>query len=185
MQRGYTLWEMLVVLSLIVIVSHFLFSNYSILQQKMRADLVIWRLYQSIVLTRSTAIRYHSPVTLCPFDAATKKCGEVWLSHLLLFRDDQGDGILRQKEQIIRMIDLSEKEGAISWSSFRKKHYLQFSPNGFTDYLNGTFVYCPKNKDPHYARAIFIHKNGSCRFSVASHQDGIHQDSEGKPLVCA
>ena len=140
--KGYTLCEMLMVISVMTIFSVFLMRGYTAFQQRVKADLAIMRLYQAIISARSDAVRYNSHVALCPFDRVGQRCQEEWKDLLLIFRDDNGEGILQQKEQIIRLISFHHS-GIVIWKNFRQKKYLEFLPEGGTSYLNGTFLYCP------------------------------------------
>lgn len=181
---GYTLWEMLIVISILMIGVAIVMVNYKSSMKKTTADLVIMRLYQAAIYARASAIQHHYPVSLCSWDSKTENCGKDWRGQWLIFTDEQRDGILRQPEQVLRHIHDPHFSGTIQWKNFRRKDYLQFLSDGTTDYLNGTFIYCPADKDNRYARAIFVNKNGVCRLSVDADKDGIHEDSSGKPLTC-
>jgi len=183
-QTGYSLWEMLIVLMCMIMVTSMMAISYIDLSDRVHADRTILQLYRAIILARGTAIHYNAVVTICPVDRLTQLCGLDWSQSLIVFRDDQRDGMIHDAQQVIRRISLSNTRGTIQWRNFRQKKYLQFLPYGFTYALNGTFLYCSFNSKPKYARAIFVSKNGAARFSLDSDKDGIHEDGSGKILSC-
>lgn len=164
--RAYTLIEMLMVLSLVGLFATMSLAVYSTLIPSITADRVMMKLYRSLTFARIEAVRYNVDVSVCPIDSSRTTCGSDWSKGWMIFIDYAGDGAIHSDTPILQTIGLPTTGDTITWRGFRNKNYVQFTPMGFTNYLNGTFVYNAKNHDPALARTLSIQKNGAMRFSV-------------------
>lgn len=184
--QAFCLLELLVVIALLTILFAMGIPSYQDFIERNRANATMIQLYRAIQLARSEAIKHHCIVTLCPTDD-NHHCtnNNNWNHGYLVFLDPQVNGKILKQNQIIRSFSFIANKGNLSWTGFPNKNVLQMTPLGFTHYQNGTFLYCPKSRDVRFARALFIIQSGRVRFSRDQHQDGIHKDSNGRPLQCS
>ena len=55
---------------------------------------------------------------------------------------------------------------------------------GFTNYQNGNFTYCPPDGDLRFARQLVINVQGRVRMGHDTDGDGIVEDRRGKDVRC-
>jgi type IV fimbrial biogenesis protein FimT len=94
----------------------------------------------------------------------------------MLFVDKKGSGSFDTEDILLRVYGALTTQDKLTWAH-RRKNYLQILPSGYLKGQNGTFLYCPADKDTRYARAIIISQTGRIRLSS-------DQDADGKPLQC-
>lgn len=182
--QGVTLLELMIVLTIATFLvaigapawQHFVASN--------QATASINQLVGAVNLARSEAIRHSAMVTLC-HSANHQDCSGHWEDGQMIFIDYQESGVVNSINDILRVFAPLPAGATLHYGGFGSKDYLQISAIGLADQQNGHFIYCPPNKDAHYARAIFISKAGRVRLSQDSDHDGIDEDAQGKPLRCA
>lgn len=76
------------------------------------------------------------------------------------------------------------EQGTIEWRSFRQDNFLEMQGNGLTLAQNGSFVYCPDDKDLRFAHALIINKSGRARLAVDLDGDNIRDLRKGEPISC-
>lgn len=175
---GQTLFELMFTLTIAALVSSWAVTGLKGLREKEEARLSINRLLTAIQTTRHLALSHRRIVTLCPSKTGDKCDGE-WQGRLLIFT-----GAPESLEKKVLMNVPGMEGGSISWQSFRNDNFLQMQGNGLTLAQNGTFIYCPQNKSPRYARAIILNKAGRSRLATDTDEDGIIELADGRPVDC-
>jgi type IV fimbrial biogenesis protein FimT len=181
--RGYTLIEMVVVFVIVSLLALMMVPSYHSMRMRVQADAAICQLYRAVQLARTAAIRTNRLVTLCPTQTG-ESCAGDWSKGYMIFIDVMGQGQRQKDDPVIQRFSPVSKDDEITWKSFRVKNYVQMNSFGFTNFLNGTFLYCPKSHDAHDARALFMSKNGKLTFSQDIAHDGFHHDLDNQPLKC-
>jgi type IV fimbrial biogenesis protein FimT len=179
--NGVTLLELIITLSLMFIMLCIAVPSLSYLRNHYQSTTAVDKLINLIYLARQQAIERGKTITLCPSHDGNQ-CTQDWSDGQMLFIDENSNGKHETNEPIL-YVQAGSKSRLI-FHSFPSHHYLRMAANGFSFYQNGTFIYCPRNGDNHYARAIFLSQSGRLRTSVDSDQDGIHEDDNGRPLTC-
>jgi len=128
-------------------------------------------LYHAVYLTRMEAIKRHTIVTICGI-SHQGYCEGDWSKGYVIFVDKNHNNLFDKNDLFIQFGQFENFHGILRWTSFPKKQDLQFQANGFTNYQNGTFLYCPNN-DKRHAKALFVSQSGSIQFSEDSNGDGI------------
>lgn len=160
--NGFTLLELIFTLSLLVVVLTLGIPTLNQWVQRSRATNLQYTLLHSIHYARTQAAQVQSTVTLCP---GTSACEDTWGSNLLIFNDLNSNGVKDNDETLLKQIDIGLLGQYLNWRSFRKKTYLQFSSQGLTRALNGTFHFCPKEPVNDLKFSLILAKTGRARIS--------------------
>lgn len=180
--QGMTLIDLLISLSIISILTFMVIPGFGRILANNQSTLSINTVTSAIRFARSQAILQASHVTLCP-RTVQQVCGSDWSQGFIVFHDDNKNGQLEQDERVLREIDLLGA-GTVTWSSFGASSYLMFTPTGFTKSQNGTFIYCPKDKDPTLAKVLIINRQGRVRQGLDKNNNDIPERSSGKDVNC-
>lgn len=157
--KGFTLLELLIAMTILAIICSIGFPAYSRLSTRIHAKAAIMRLYRAIQLTRSEAIKNGVIATICP-SSDHKHCGGAWQNGYLIFVDNRASGEVDPEDRLIKYFPASSGKGIITWKSFPKYDYLQMTPQGFTNNQDGTFCYHAANG---YKISLIISKTGRMR----------------------
>jgi len=160
--NGFTLLELIFTLSLLVIVLTLGIPALSQWIQRSKVTNLQYTLLHSMQYARTQATQLQSTVTVCP---GTYSCEDIWGSNLLIFNDSNSNGAQDRDETLLKQIDIGLLGQYLNWRSFRKKTYLQFSPQGLTRALNGTFHFCPKESVNDLKFSLILARTGRARIS--------------------
>ena len=184
-QAGITLTELCISLTIITVIAALSVPSYHHLTQSSQATSAINWILGIVQYTRSAAIQFNVTTTLCP-TINGDRCEGNWHQGSMVFTDHNADASINGRDRILRRFFFPEgiKGASLKWRAFRNRQYLQISPLGFTRYQNGNFTYCPASGDLRYARQIIINQQGRVRKAYDRNEDGIREDSRGRPLRC-
>ncbi len=184
-QSGFTLTELLVTLSISSILIASAAPVFSQILLNNRAVSLTNNLITALQIARSEAIKRNQDVTICKSNDSLT-CSGNWSDGWIIFSDIDHDRRLDvlNGDTLIQVQKYTGIEFSISWNAFRSDNYIQYNAHGFIHSNNGTFKLCPPDNDVHYARAIIINRVGRARVSKDSDNDGVHEDSRGRALVC-
>lgn len=178
-QKGWTLIELLVTLTISSLLLGFSINGFSALQERSKATLAINRLAFGIQNARHAALTRRQVITLCPSSDGIN-CGRNWDDTLILFSGDPSS----PSKKIIQHYAASPHSGKIIWRSFRQDNKLQMNVNGLTLAYNGTFIYCPPSNNPKNAKALVLNKSGRTRIAQDLNGDGIPDISKTESVSC-
>lgn len=182
-RNGFTLLELLITLCLLAVLAGVSLPGLHQMLERQRADQILKELATSIQLARSYAIRNSATVTLCP-SADGRECGDNWLMGYLVFNDPEENHIPASEKSILLWVRNSAHGGSLTWKAFGNRNFLQLFGLGSRLGQNGSFTYCPEDKDPTLARQLLLNSTGRTRVAVDRDGDGIREDSRGRALVC-
>lgn len=181
--RGTTLIELTIVLVIVAILADLGAQGWSAFYRKHQSNRVARDLVAAIHLARSSSAMHRQWTTLCP-SADGDACTPDWGAGILVFLDADRDGEFGPRDRTIHRFQPAVRGSRLSWRSFRNKPYLQMTPRGRTNQQNGSFIYCPPDADPHYARIVIVNKLGHARQGRDRNGDGIPETASGKPVQC-
>lgn len=163
--QGFSLLEMLIVISLIGIITAILIPSQKYLFQSSVAQTTGEQLFHAIQVARNEAILKGEPIVLCK--------AEEW--HKGYF--------IKTHDKVIYSFPRIASEGVIHWRAFPShRDDLEFLPTGFSKVENGTFWFCLKSKlNPLWA--IFLNQAGRARM-VYPDRDGRIYDSRQMLIKC-
>ena len=162
-QSGYSLIEVMAVLSITAILVGQAQPNLSHLYQIKQANHVSQQLIQLVKLTRSQAVNRSGRVTLCPSQDG-EFCSKTWRQGIIVFADNNANGKRSIDEEILTVNNFIPPDSKLIWRAFGgSRYYLQYTSQGRTRSQNGRFSFCPSSNDKRYLQQIIINKPGRPR----------------------
>ena len=180
---GFNLIELIIVLAILAILVNLGLPALSQSFERNQARVVINEINRAISLTRFTAVNNAVMTTLCKSEDG-QNCGGLWQQGFIVFTDRNADRIINGNDRLIRVFPEIAGSGSIKFRAFQNKQYLQMTPQGFTNYQNGNFTFCPASNDPKLAQQIIINRSGRTYFARDKDGDGIKEGANGKALIC-
>lgn len=181
-KEAFSLLETLIVLAIIAI---FAVTSLPLLQHFIdynRSKMLQTELLNTLEFARQEAQIRHLPIGICKSNN-NQNCAGDWIDGQLVFIDENKDGIVNDKKQVLSIIKTHLSQGLLRWRSFPMyRQGLLFLPTGRTRSDNGTFWYCSSMSVlPRWA--IILNKSGRTRVAYPD-QHGIIKDGEGSVLMC-
>lgn len=182
--RGFTLTELLVTVAVAVLVLSFALPSFQGILAGNRSAAALNQMIGAVALGRSQAIVLRHTVTLCPARSLACLPRNHWHEGGMVFVDRNRDGQRQAGETVLRALPPLRQGERIYWRSFRNRGYLQFQPRGYTQWQNGSFLYCPEDNVAANARMAIVNAQGRVRVARDADADGIPEDARGRPLRC-
>ncbi|MEZ5558249.1 MAG: GspH/FimT family pseudopilin [Pseudomonadales bacterium] len=184
MQRGISLIELLVVATVAALLLGVALPAFEALPLRQRSTAAVNAIVAAVHAARTAAVLANQTVTLCP--AAAGRClgRDQWHQGAMLFHDGNRNGQRDGGELVVSELAPLTDSGRIYWRAFRSRSYLQFRPQGFTRWQNGSFVYCPDQDDPSLRRVVIINAQGRVRLGRDRNGDGVVEDAGGAVPRC-
>lgn len=179
---AFSLLEVLVVLA---IVSIFLGMSFPAMKHFFDAtadDILQSQLLHTIQQAMQAAQSRMQPVALCHSkDHLT--CSGRWMDGQLIFVDENEDGVIKDKDQILAVIQNQVQQGILHFRSYPYyRDYLLFLPMSLMRQDNGSFWYCHSEKElPVWA--MMLSRTGKVRVQYPD-QEGKIKDAHGVPFTC-
>lgn len=181
--QGTTLIELMIMLVIVAILADLGTRSWAASYQTHQSNRVARDLLAAIQLARTSSALQRQWATLCP-STDGMACTQDWGRGILVFLDVDRNGKLDPDDRTIYRYQPAREGSTLSWRSFRKKPYLQITQRGWTNQQNGSFIYCPPDQNPRYARVVIVNKLGRARQGVDRDGDGIAETASGKPVEC-
>lgn len=181
-QHAFTLLEALIALTIISIISMITLPNLQEYFFTTQDEIFHSRLLHTLQFAQQEAEIQHMPIALCK-SKTYQLCDGEWLDGQLVFKNENQDGLVKDKNNIISVRQNSQTKGQIHWRSFPfYRDYLLFFPVNWHKENNGTFWYCHS----HVTKPVWAIKIGrSGQFSSAYPDvNGNINDAKGHPLSC-
>lgn len=188
---GYTLLEIMVALSVIVILATLTAPSFQDSLVRNTREAAMLELTSALALARSEAVAQSRTLTICrSLDQATcaASSGADWDQGWIIFTDSGVAGEVNANDTLVAIQGPGKAQAQIilqtSSNSNIAGDYLQFDTSGFlksgsTSY----FRFCPPDKNVANARAIWLNNTGRSTLSTDG-GDGVHNDPGGNDLVC-
>lgn len=176
---GFSLIELLVVISIAAILLSFGTSFMSEVSDRFQANQAISQVQLLLAKARSAALLSNSKVSLCPLDQQLK-CSSDWNQELTLFIDSNHNRQLDNDDFVLQQFPALTNHKAM-------RHFnnlaIGFDARGFAGYNNGSFSFCYKGQTTIGALFV-ISRNGRMRFSKSTSPDPLPKTSNGKSIPC-
>ena len=186
-QRGFTLLELMVCISILVILAVTAIPSFSEVIKRNKTQTHMNNIYHLLVFARSESVSYNKPVTICPSrDQVSCIQSRDWSNkYLLVFYNDNYDDTHDSDERIARIFKTGKEGSKLLWRSFRNKSYLTFMPIGLTDYQSGNITFCPEGLDRTEAKILVMNIAGRPYFGQDTNGDDIAESGSGNNLQCS
>lgn len=182
-ERAFTFYEVLITLTIVTVLSMVVFPPIQNFLNHSQDKLLQAQLLQAIQFAHQEAVAKGIKIALCG-SQDNVVCASNEPKSLLIFTDENNDGIVHHKDQILAIISLP-LEGILHWRSYPYyRGYLLFLPSRLMDTNdNAAFWYCQKNhRTPRWA--MMLSKTGRTRVHYPN-QAGEMKDRQGKPFSCS
>lgn len=148
-QRGFTLVELVVTISLVAILTTLAIPSFSEVLRQWRRDSATRELSTTIQLARSEAIKTSRQIVVCPSaDGASCADSTEWNAGWIVFVDDEvittasaGNPVVNTEERILKVV--SAQSGVASIESSEGVEWMQFLPNGLMGSATTTLTVTP------------------------------------------
>jgi type IV fimbrial biogenesis protein FimT len=176
--------ELLVTLAIAAVLAGMAYPAFNDLTARVHATSRVNDLVGIIRFARHAAINGGRWVTLCP--AIDERCtnSAEWQSGIMVFEDRDRDGSRATSEPVLGYLPQLDDGERLHWRSFRRRNFLTFRAEGYTNWQNGSFHYCPASGDARYGKVLIVNIQGRTVPSVDADGDGIDEQANGRPLVC-
>ena len=158
---GFTIFEILLVLSIGGMVMFFALPWGSELMEKNRAFYYANVVGDAIAFARASSIVHGQRIFFCHNITGTT-CGVI---------KNNSPGIVTESGQILRLLPPLPRgdKFCFKMSGRKKNQHLTFMPHGLLDGHNGSFFYCPRGRSNH-ALAIIFNRSGRIRTDTVTAQ---------------
>lgn len=162
-QRGLTLLEALIVLSIVMLLG---FGATGVAQwvQRARTTTLINTVITDLSLARSEAIKRGLPVVLCA-SRTGESCatGIAWSEGYIVFVDENANEKREATELVVR-VHARVENLRLEYRGFGSHAYIVYQPSGIAAY-NGTFTVCPPAAGVG-TRGVIISPSGRARIAA-------------------
>ncbi|WP_199458088.1 MULTISPECIES: GspH/FimT family pseudopilin [unclassified Marinobacter] len=179
--RGFSLLELMIVVVIAAILANIALPSFASFIDNQGRKGALHDLIGVFAFARQHSVMSGAIVTVCPLDAALT-CGRNWNGDIHAFLDPDNTRQLRTSGNLLRTISPGGNGHIVTRSLNRS--YFQFKPNGFIHSDLGNITWCPESGDTKKAGQIIISRGGRVRIARDTDNDGIPEDSKGRPLRC-
>lgn len=168
-QRAFSLFELLITLSILSIVMMIAIPNFQNYQARQELSQLHPMIRQQVSLAKNTAQIYHSNIIVCS-SSNLKQC-EVnqWHNGIIIFSDLNNNKKIDHNETIHKQTQTDLKFGSLKWNGgVTSPNAVTFQGDtGLPRGSPGNFIYCSfKNQD--HRRYISISPMGHTRIEMTS-----------------
>ncbi len=163
-EYGFTLIELIIVLSIASILLSMAVPNYSAFVQDSLLTAQSNNFASALALTKSEAIKRSNRVTICPStDGTSCTGGSVWSNGWVVFVNPNGDGSIDAGEEILQVG--SALSGGNTLAGARTR--ITFASNGFAMGFSDGFSLCDR-RGINYSKKIILNNQGRTRFETGT-----------------
>ncbi len=182
---AFSLVELLVTLAIAAVLAGLAFPAFDGLIERSRSTSRVNDLVGIIRFARHAAISERRWVAICPAIDETCTGSRQWHTGVMAFEDRNRDGGRQPSEPVLGYLAALDPGERLTWRAFRRRNFLQFRPEGYTNWQNGSFLYCPASGDARYGKVLIVNIQGRTAPSVDADGDGIDEQANGNPLTCS
>ncbi len=170
---GFTLFELMIVLSIVAVISSLAAPSMQRTWVKWTSDKTVRDIVHLVQQSKAKAAQLGEPIVICGAEArvAEIKCQKVWSERVVAFVDADRDGRLSAGERLYRELYPFVDQGALQLISNRKRYKIR--PNGTLKSTPGSVLFCAPGHVS-LAKRVVIDRVGRTRVTALN--------SRGKPI---
>lgn len=180
--KGFTLFEVLIGISILGIITAVALPNLSEFLVKMRVDNQISQLQRLLLMTRNAAINAEQNVTICPLNGSNV-CTNDWTQDITVFIDVDGDGSFEtsDNDSVIKVKQALDSNDKLQFTYSHLTYGPSARPLGNS---NATFSYCP-TEHQRLSRGIVVFRSGRTYTTRDTDSDGKDENRLGFEISCS
>ena len=162
--HGFTLFELIVTISIISILSLICIPYYHNLMQKQELNSIRPLTQQYLSFAKSQALLLHSPVVICSSETLIQCENNKWNNGVVIFTDKNRNKVVDADEHILFKTEHNIKYGQLTWRGSSSSTYVLTlqGDTGLPRGAPGSFYYCSKTQINNDLR-LYIGKMGNIR----------------------
>lgn len=146
--NGFTLFELIVTISIISILSLICFPYYHNLMQKQELNSIKPLTQQYLSFAKSQALLLHTPVVICSSENLIQCQDNQWNNGVVIFTDKNRNKSVDADEHILFKTEHNIKYGRLTWVGSSSSTYVLTlqGDTGLPRGAPGSFYYCGINR---------------------------------------
>jgi len=146
--NGFTLFELIVTISIISILSLICIPHYHNLMQKQELNSIKLLTQQYLSFAKSQALLLHTPVVICSSENLIQCQNNQWNSGVVIFTDKNRNKSVDADEHILFKTEHNIKYGRLTWVGSSSSTYVLTlqGDTGLPRGAPGSFYYCGINR---------------------------------------
>jgi len=165
--QGFTLIELIIVLSIVGVLSGYALPSFTQLSQNKKMDGVRNDLTVDLQFARNQAVMIQRNIIVCP-SVTHNSCANDsnWHKGWIVFVDKNSDKEYNQNDELLHVGNATPKGMTVISSNHRKK--IRFNGMGFSPGTNLSINFCDKRGD-NFAKALIVSNSGRVKQSKPIH----------------
>ena len=177
-QRGLTLLEMLLGLSIIALTMTFVVPSAHDIFTQNRIISELNRTSSLLQYARLYALETKQTMSVCPASNFST-CSSDWRASKIVFADINDNGIRDSTEPLILSTETSEIQNVMSGPASPIRFFFSGSSAS-----PATIKICDASEDSRFSRALFVSLQGRVTMSKDNDGDGVYETNAGTALAC-
>ena len=158
--NGFTLLELLFSIAILTIIFSLVIPAIDNLRLFSQSAAATQELMAILNFSRQQSVTHKVSVSICPTNNKDT-CGNDWRDPLIIFHDNNGNGLRDAGESLLRYSDILKRGEKLVWRSSGSQRYIRYKFRGETRNQNGRLSYCSKNNQT--ITQIIIYHTGRAR----------------------
>lgn len=179
--RGFTVFELLVVIALVALLSVAVVPSFATLLARNQAQAATQQVAHHLASARSLAIHTGRMVTFCGLDASDR-CTREDVQTFAVFIDNNQDGAIDSTDPVKARFKVNYS-GRIALRASNTR-YILFRPNGSARTWGSVF-FCPQSPNQTLIRRVTVSKPGRAFVAPASPATGVVPAADGGAIDCS
>ena len=158
--KGFTLIELLFSMAILTVIFSLVIPGLENLRLFSQSAAATQQLMALLNFSRQQSVTRKTSVSICP-TKDKNTCSHNWRDSLIVFRDNNSNGLRDAEETILRYSDILADGEKLVWKASGSRRYIRYKFRGETRNQNGRLSYC--SKENHVITQIILYRTGRAR----------------------